>query len=354
VSIRLGKLASGCGEWLQGDGPETDVVLSSRLRLARNLKEYPFLTRIGPDERAEMVGYLESEIREAFGDAELSVLRLDDLNTIDKQILVERNVISRELADAEGPCAVAFDSTETMGIMIAEEDHLRLQALRPGLDLEGAWAKVDPMDDAIEARLDYAFSPKYGYLTACPTNVGTGMRASVMMHLPALVITKHIEKVYNTVAQMSLAVRGIYGEGTHAHGDIFQVSNQITLGKDERTILEEVQAVAKTITDYERRARKSLLDKDQLRLRDRLSRDLAALKNAYLITGQEALRMLSSLRLGANLGLIKNIETRQVNELILACQPAHIQARHGKELSTEERNAVRGTLMRTRLKSATV
>jgi len=352
LSIDLAKLASQRGQWLRGTGPESDVVLSTRVRLARNLSDYAFLTRISPEDRLELVGRLTDCIGRLDGGGEFALFRLDELDETCKQMLMERHIISRELADAEGPSAVAFDGGENVSIMIAEEDHLRMQVIGSGLDLYGTWKRVDEMDDKIEEQADYAFSHKYGYLTACPTNVGTGMRSSVMMHLPALVMTKHIEKVYTTVAQMNLAVRGLYGEGTQAYGDFFQVSNQITLGKSEKEIVEEVRAVAITIIEYERKARRWLLEQDSLRLRDKISRDLAVLKNAHLVDSQEAMGMLSSARLGIFLGLIKGAQSDTVNELFLAAQSAHLQAGHDKKLSTDERRAARAELFHEALKDA--
>ena len=354
MSIRLAEIAGGKGEWLRAAGPEADIAISTRVRLARNLANFPFHNRLSPEQAQALVDFVENKIRRALNNQNLILQRLSDLDQTDRQILLERHIISREMAESTKPCAVAFDREETIGIMIAEEDHLRIQAMRSGLDIGKAWERVNALDDLLESEMDFAFSSKYGYLTACPTNAGTGMRASIMLHLPGLVMTKHIEKVYNTVSQMNLAVRGLYGEGTQAHGDFFQVSNQITLGKDEQTTVREVDAVARTVVEYERRSRRWLREKGAPKLLDKISRDLGILKNAFIITSQEALGLLSSIRLGVNLGLIKGLEIETVNELFLASQPAHIQARHGGELSTEERNAIRANTLRAALQPASI
>jgi len=352
--LSLSKYASRRGEWLKGSGPEADVVLSTRVRLARNLADFPFLTKISPEQQEELVELLSYTVLKAAGEGNLTTLRLNKIGEIDKQFLMERHIISHELSEASGTCAVVFNKDESLGVMIAEEDHLRMQVIVSGLDVSRAWSTVDGLDDNIETQIDYAFSHKYGFLTACPTNVGTGMRASVMMHLPGLVETKHIDKVHHTVAQMNLAVRGLYGEGTQAFGDVYQVSNQVTLGKDEKTIVEEVDSVTRIIVEYERRARKHLIQEDLTEIRDKLSRHLSVLKSSYLMDSREALSLLSSARLGLCLGLIKGVKMDTVSELFLASQPAHIQALSGKKLTTDERKEFRAQLMRERFQEATL
>ncbi len=263
---------------------------------------------------------------------------------------MERQLISRELMNAEGPRGVALVPQETLSIMINEEDHLRLQVMRSGLALEDAWNDIDRADDAVEQRVSYAFSDEFGYLTACPTNVGTGMRASVMLHLPALVLTKQIEKVFRALQKINLMVRGLYGEGSRASGDFYQISNQVTLGKSEQTILNEIREVIPQIIGYERQARTAMLRESRQALQDRVSRAFGTLCSATMMTSEETMDLLSSVRLGVNLGLVDEINILTVNELFIQTQPAHLQKLMGASLDGEERNSARARYLRTRLR----
>jgi protein arginine kinase len=227
----LENLTKTSGEWLRGTGPEADIVISSRIRLARNLAAFPFTNRATNHQRGEIESLLRDRIAKLELDPNLSYLNVPALSPLDRQLLVERQLISRELASAEGPRGVALGPRETVSLMVNEEDHLRLQVMRSGFSLDEAWQDIDKVDDLLEQRVSYAFSEEFGYLTACPTNVGTGMRSSVMLHLPALVMIKHIEKVFRALQKINLAVRGLYGEGSRASGDFYQISNQVTLGK---------------------------------------------------------------------------------------------------------------------------
>ena len=271
-------LAQGCGEWLKGIGPESDIVMSSRIRLARNLSDYPFIQRCTDIDRAN----IESTVRERLTSDDslegLTYINVADLETLDRQFLVERQLISREHADADGARAVAIDDGEKVSLMVNEEDHLRIQVMKSGYDLESAWEHINGMDTQIEKHLNFAFHDKMGYLTACPTNVGTGMRVSVLVHLPALVITHQIEKVFRSLQRINLVVRGLYGEGSQAMGDFYQVSNQITLGKSESELVKQVSDVVPVIIDYERKARDFLINENQHDLFDQVSRALGLCK----------------------------------------------------------------------------
>jgi protein arginine kinase len=269
---------------------------------------------------------------------------------LDRQFLVERQLISRELAAAEGPRGVALGPQETVSLMVNEEDHLRLQVMRSGFTLEEAWHDIDKVDDLLEQRVNYAFSDEFGYLTACPTNVGTGMRSSVMLHLPALVLTKQIEKVFRALQKINLAVRGLYGEGSRASGDFYQISNQVTLGKSESAILGEIREVIPQIITYERQARKTLLSESRQALHDKISRAFGTLRSATMMTSEETMDLLSSVRLGINLGLLEEISIPTVNELFIHTQPAHLQKLMGSSLDGEERNSARARYLRTRLR----
>src|SRR5215475_1979154 len=239
--MNLDSLTHTSGEWLRGTGPESDIVISSRIRLARNLAAFPFTNRASAYQKAEIETLLRDRISKLEVSPRLGYVTVPSLSPLDRQLLVERQLISRELASAEGPRGVALGQHETVSLMVNEEDHLRLQVMRSGFSLDEAWQDIDKVDDLLEQRVSYAFSEDFGYLTACPTNVGTGMRASVMLHLPALVMIKHIEKVFRALQKINLVVRGLYGEGSRASGDFYQISNQVTLGKSEASALTDIR-----------------------------------------------------------------------------------------------------------------
>jgi protein arginine kinase len=350
--MNLDNLTHTSGEWLRATGPESDIVISSRIRLARNLAAFPFTNRASAYQKAEIEGLLRDRIGKLELDPRLEYLTVPTLPPLDRQFLVERQLISRELAAAEGPRGVAFGARETISIMVNEEDHLRLQVMRSGFALDEAWQDIDKVDDLVEGKVNYAFSEEFGYLTACPTNVGTGMRASVMLHLPALVWTKQIEKVFRALQKINLAVRGLYGEGSRASGDFYQISNQVTLGKSETSILTEIREVIPQIITYERQARAALLRESRQALQDRVSRAYGTLCSATMMTSEETMDLLSSVRLGVNLNLLDDITIRTVNELFIHTQPAHLQKLMGALLDGEERNAARARYLRTRLREA--
>jgi protein arginine kinase len=269
---------------------------------------------------------------------------------LDRQLLVERQLVSRDLANSEGPRGVAFAPNEITSLMVNEEDHVRMQVIRSGFALDDAWQEADRLDDKLEEKVPYAFSEELGYLTACPTNVGTGLRASVMLHLPALVLTKQIEKVFRALQKINLAVRGLYGEGSRASGDFYQISNQVTLGKSETQIINEIRDVIPQIIAYERQARQTLTRESRPILLDRVKRAYGTLQNAAMMTSEETMDLLSNVRLGVNLGLIDNINITEINELFIHTQPAHLQKLLGRELDSEERNSERARFLRDRLR----
>jgi len=280
---------------------------------------------------------------------DMMYVSMEELTLVDRLFLVERHLISREHANGEGDRGVAFGRGESLSIMVNEEDHLRMQAIQSGFELDRAWELINSVDDTLEKTLDYAFSPKLGYLTACPTNVGTGMRISVMLHLPALVATRHLDKVVNAVSKINLVVRGLYGEGTQASGDFYQISNQITLGKSESDIIEDVRGVIPRIVLYERKAREALYNNNRKELEDRVWRAYGILKTARCISSEETLHLLSQVRMGVNLNLLPKVDIKTINELFVFALPAHLQKIHGHEISPEERNIIRAELVRNRL-----
>ncbi len=345
----LSELAAQPGEWLRGTGPESEVIISSRIRLARNLVEFPFLTHATEPQRKMIVDKIRQAVLDAEIIAEPVFLNIDELDPLQRTLLLERHLISRELVEGEGHRAVVFGDGERISLMINEEDHLRMQALRSGLELQSAWEALNEIDDQLETRLAFAFSNRLGYLTACLTNVGTGLRVSVMMHLPALVVTREIEKVFQAVTKVNLAVRGLYGEGTQASGDFYQISNQRTLGKSEGEIIETLYGIVPRIVEYEKMARNKLLSDNRPELEDRVWRAYGMLRSARTISSEETMHLLSSIRLGVNLGLITDTSIATVNELFILTQPAHLQIIQGAELDAAARNTRRADFIRARL-----
>jgi protein arginine kinase len=346
----LEDLAERIGEWLRGIGPDSDIVMSSRIRLARNLADFPFIRRCTDFDRANIESIVRERMKQNARLALLEYVNVATLETLDRQFLVERQLISRELADAEGARTVAIDPLERMSVMINEEDHLRIQVMHSGFDLPAAWDEITELDDAIENRVRYAYHEKLGYLTACPTNVGTGMRVSVLVHLPALVITQQIDKVFRSLQRINLVVRGLYGEGSQAMGDFYQVSNQITLGKTEEDLVKRVSEVVPVLINYERKARDFLINENQHDLFDQVSRAYGTLQNAQQITNEETMHLLSRVRMGINLGLIGNVEMPTINKLFVHTQPAHLQKLTRATLSNTQKNIERANYLQTHLK----
>ena len=335
--------------WLKAGGPHGDIVLSTRIRLARNVAGRPFLSRLKRDEQQDLEETLKNAVLAALGPRRAAWFELDGMSEVDRRCLVERHLISREHAGAEGPRGVGIGPDQRVAVMANEEDHLRIQVYAAGLQLEDTWKEADAVDDRLEEQITYTFSPTLGYLTACPTNVGTGLRASVMLHLPALVLTKQIEKVFRAVARMRLAVRGLYGEGTQATGDIYQISNQASLGRSEQDILKTLGSVIPQIISYEQQARDVLATESPTAFDDRLFRSWGLLTHARTISGEETLTLLSAVRLGVHLGRLKGVDIGAVNELFVMTRRGHIQKIRGAELDETGRDAARADYIRKRL-----
>lgn len=338
------------GEWLRGVGPLSEIVISTRIRLARNLRNFPFLSRADEAVRREIAGAIEDATGRTKALEGLVHLDVEALDELDRRVLVERHLISRQHAEGAGARRVIFDATQVSSLMINEEDHLRIQVMRSGFQIETAWEQVNAIDDALDERVEYAFHPQYGYLTACPTNVGTGIRVSVMLHLPALRLTNELEKVGHAAKELRLAIRGLYGEGTEALGDFFQVSNQITLGRSETDLIDDFKSeVIPKIVRYEQAAREALVRHRATALDDKVYRAMGQLQNARLISSNEALQCLSHVRMGLHTGRIKSVDLGTVNELVIQTQPAHLQKLQGERLTGEQRSVARANLIRTRL-----
>lgn len=339
-------------DWMRGEGPDSDIVISSRIRLARNEAAIPFPLIATESQLEQVIEDVEQVIAQGKVHKELGkleVLRMNQLKSLQKRVLVEKHLISPNLAEESSSGAVVLSENESVSIMINEEDHIRIQCLFPGFQLEKAWEQANSIDDWFEIHLDFAFDEKRGYLTSCPTNVGTGLRASVMMHLPALVMTQQMNRMLPAISQLGLVVRGIYGEGSDALGNIFQISNQITLGRSEIEIIEDLANVAKQLIDQERQARQLLLQSSRLRLEDRIYRSYGILSYARTIESKEATQRISDVRLGIDLGLIKGTSAKILNELIVLTQPGFLQQYAGETLSAEQRDERRAKLIRERL-----
>ena len=342
-------------EWLRASGPESDVVVSSRLRLARNLANFPFLQKLTAEQQEEVVELAEEAIRKSEILKTSHYFRSNSLTDLDRQFLLERHLISREHAGEKGEKAVAISSNEVISLMVLEEDHLRLQAFQSGFNLVETWRIVNQIDSQLEKTLTYSFNANLGYLTACPTNVGTGLRASCMLHLPSLVLTKQVHKVLQALAKLNLAARGLYGEGTQATGNFFQFSNQMTLGQTEEEIMENLSSVIKQVVEHEREARNYLKEKRKAKFEDQIWRALGTLKSARVISSSEATQLVSLVQLGVNMGLVDPRLTRQdLNGLFLLIQPAHLQKMTGKSLNSSERDVRRADLIRDRLSGITL
>jgi protein arginine kinase len=336
-------------EWINSTGPESDVVITSRVRLARNLKDVPFphlLSRTQAEEVIDSVyrAFLTNPVLSK--DAKLYLMK--DLSDTEKNLLVEMHFISPDLAkDDRG--AVIISGDRRISIMINEEDHLRIQCIFSGLDPQGAYELASRVDDVLEEQLDFAFDERLGYLTACPTNVGTGIRVSVMMHLPVLTMLKQVDRMFSTMAQLGLVVRGLYGEGTESWGNLYQVSNQITLGKSEEDIIQNLLSVAGQIISSERQTRRNLKGEDRLRLEDRISRSYGILTNSKLLSTQEAMGYISDVRLGVDMGFIKNLKPEEINNLFITAGPSYIQEVFKKTMTPLERDLNRANLLRQKL-----
>jgi len=344
--MKLDTLTDSVGEWLRGTGPESDIVMSSRVRLARNVAHFPFVSRASTQDRADVERLLRERIAAVPSGRGLDYIDVGRLDEVDRRFLVERQLISREHAEAQGARGVAIDAREQVSLMINEEDHLRIQCLHSGLDLHGAWDQIRAVDDEIEQVVPYAFHSRFGYLTACPTNVGTGIRVSVMLHLPALVITRQIDKVFRSLQKISLAVRGLYGEGSQALGDFYQISNQTTLGRTEEELLQQVGDVVPVVIEYERRARDFLVRETQQNVHDQVSRAYGILRTAHTIKVEEAMQLLSRVRMGVLLGLIGDVKVADINSLLVRTQPAHLQKLRGVQLEGSDEKIERARYLR--------
>ncbi|MBI5023612.1 MAG: protein arginine kinase, partial [Candidatus Omnitrophica bacterium] len=322
--MKLDDLLNHTSEWLKGSGPNSEIVISSRIRLARNLAQVPFPHWANKKQGEAALAAIEEAIARVDYLKKTTLFKLADLDSVDKQFLIERHLMSYEHAQKSDSKAVAIDDEEIISIMINEEDHIRCQVMQSGFNLFEAWNIINKIDDCLAEGLTFAFSADWGYLTACPTNTGTGMRGSVMLHLPALVMTRQIDRVLSAISKLSFTTRGLYGEGTQATGNFFQVSNQVSLGHSEDEIIENLNSLVRQIIEQENQTRELLFSRDKAMLEDRIHRGYGILKSAHIISSQETSELLSMVRLGCDLGMLKDIDRRRVNELFIITQPAHL------------------------------
>ena len=370
IPLDVDHFAQRLGSWLEDLGPEPDVVVSCRVRLARNLADEPFISRLEEDRAASLAGRLHEVLEEELsGSGELAEdgghwVDVREADVVARLLLRERHLVSRDLAPIEeqrsvpSGRAVFFGRSETVSAMVNEEDHLRLQGFAGGLDLERAWRRARRLDEVLERSVAFAVSPQLGYLTACPTNVGTGMRASVMLHLPGLgLVRSELEKVFTAAQRTGLAVRGMYGEGSRAAGDLYQISNQVTLGRSEEDLVGDLLALVPRIVDFERKVRGALAEERRESLGERVARSLGMLSNARMMPTDVALMHLSNLRLGSCLDLFDRLTLAELNGLAIQIQRGHVQVRaggltHDRLLDSQERDRLRATFLRDRLGSA--
>jgi protein arginine kinase len=345
VTIR--EMAQSPSPWLDGGGERSTSVVSSRVRLARNIRGLPFAHRARREDLERSLVTCRSAISEANTLRTGTLMLMNDIDETDRQFLVERHLISHEHSEKSATRAVVVGDDEMISVMINEEDHLRLQSIQPGFQAMEAWRLVDRLDNELDGLLDYAFSYEWGYLTACPTNTGTGLRASMLVHLPALFLTRQISKVVHGIGQMGLAVRGFYGEGSEVMGNLFQVSNRTALGTSEIDIIQSLEKVVIQILEYESRAREILLRDARSQIEDKVWRAYGILRYCRKVTSHDVMSFGSAVRLGVCLDMIDSISVTGLNRMIFMSQPAHLQKRYGRSMEPEERDAVRAETVRT-------
>lgn len=337
--------------WMDDDGPETGVIISSRVRVARNLIDLPFPHLLDKEKSESVIQAVNLAIQneEIFRDGHFEFFRISELTPVERQILVDKHLISPDLLNKLEGKAVILKEDGVVSIMLNEEDHLRIQCLLPGLQLAKAWEIVEGVDDGLEKTLDYAYSEKFGYLTACPTNTGTGMRASVMVHLCGLVLTRQLNSMLTAIHKLGLTVRGLYGEGTEALGDLFQISNQITLGQSESEIIANLTSIAWQILAQERSARTALYKEKKEMIEDRAWRAFGILKSARVMSSEEVMKLISDLRLGLDLGILPKMPLKLFNELMVMTRPAFLTKLAGRDMEPYQRDVFRAELTRNKI-----
>ncbi len=342
-------MANTLSGWLSGEGEESMVVLSTRVRMARNLQNTIYPSAAEDDIKSNVIGFFESAQGRSEMLADGKLLKASELDGVDRDFLVERHLMSPTFMHDNASRALYVRRDELLSVMINEEDHFRIQALAPALNLDRALQIATEFENELGQYLEYDYDSDFGFLTACPTNVGTGMRASVLIHLPGLVITKDIDRIIARISKMGVTVRGFYGEGTDVLGNLFQVSNQTTLGITEHQILELIDRVTRSIIKEEVAARERLINEALKQTEDKIWRAFGILKHARMLTSDEVMNLLSAVRLGVAMKIIDFLDISTINEMLLLSQPAHLQKYYRKELSQDERDFVRAELIRKKL-----
>jgi protein arginine kinase len=347
--MKLDDFIHNTAQWLKGTGAFSNIVMSSRIRLARNLMNRPFTNNAKKKDLVEIMGTIQAAVEQVDLFKGAVFLKINELDNVDKQFLIERHLMSHEHAINPEGKALVVTPEEMLSVMINEEDHLRIQVMHSGLDLDDCWNVATTIDDRLSEKLEFAFSTNWGYLTACPTNTGTAMRGSLMMHLPALVMTKQINKVLAAVSKLSFASRGFYGEGTQASGNFYQISNQVSLGHSESDVIQNINGLIRQVIEQEEQARQALLLQNRPMLEDKIYRAYGILKHSHIMTSQETAELLSMVRMGIDLEIIRDVDRRVVNDLLIRIQPAHLQKIENKKLTAAERDIKRASLIREKL-----
>jgi len=346
--MKSGLNSHDVGAWLSAKGPQADVVISSRIRLARNIAGMFFLPKASVEQQADIVTSVNQALAQALISNGHGITYVEDLTPLEAQFLLERHLVSPDFLKSKVRRGFFVTEDETFSLMVNEEDHLRLQVLGSGSSLTESFARISDIDERLNAVLPFAYSQARGFLTACPTNVGTGMRASILIHLPGVVLTREIDRVLRGVLQLGLSVRGTYGEGTETKGHLFQISNQRTLGQSEEEIVQTLDRMATQIIRYERDAREYLMTKMNAYIEDKVMRSLGILRYARVLSSEETLNLLSALRLG--LGFLKGLDAARINKLMILTRPANLQLFYDEDLSAEQRDRKRADLIRRALK----
>jgi protein arginine kinase len=334
--------------WLSGEGPDSFAVLSSRIRLARNIADFPFPTSADTESREKILDFISPTFDKVSSLDDGNFLQISGIDNLSQRFLMERHLISPEFMRGGSGRGIFVDDHEKISIMLNEEDHIRLQVISSGMSLNECWEIANRIDDELSQLIEYDFNNKFGYLTSCPTNVGTGLRASVLIHLPGLVHTDEIDSVISNISKIGLVVRGFYGEGTDVLGNLFQISNQTTLGRTEEEIIDSLVKVTNKIIENEQNSQEQLMSSASDQIEDKVWRSYGILTHARALTSSEVMNMLSALRLGLSLGIIDKFDYRELNELMIITQPAHLQKYMGKEMDNVERDIVRADLIRQR------
>lgn len=344
--MRIHDMVDEPAGWLDGSGEESEIVLSSRVRLARNLEGRRFTQSCSKDELATVLEYTRDAASDTPALKDSHFFSMGSVSTADRQFLAERHLISREFVFNSSNRGLVVTPDEKLCLMINEEDHLRIQAYRSGFDVKGAFDGANLLDTQLSDRLGFAFNDRLGYLTACPTNLGTGMRASLLIHLPGLVHSKEINKLLDSLRQLNHSIRGLHGEGSEVMGNLFQISNSATLGRPEEDIIANLREMVSKVVGYEHRAREMLTRKARSLLEDKVWRAFGLLRHARSVSTKEALSLISAVRMGVGMEMISSPSIPLLNQLLIRIQPAHIQTREGRAMDSTERDTVRAELIR--------